>query len=300
MTAVPDPAAGTVGRGIAFALLAAFTFAAMDGVAKHLIGTYDVLQVMWIRYIFFMAFGTALAVRQGGGLRQAIRSRRPGLQLLRSLILLFEVAGFLLSFKYLALADAHAIASTAPLFVTALAWPLLGERVGPVRWGAVLVGCAGVLIIIRPGAGVFGWAALIPLVTALTFALYQITTRLLSRVDSPAASMFYMGVVGFVLLTAVAPFVWTPPSAADWALLLLIGTLGCAAHWFLILALQAAPAAIIQPFNYTLIPWAVLVGFVLFGDLPDGWTIAGAALVAASGLFILARERRLQAVSSGS
>lgn len=296
-----DPAGGPAGgpepatlRGIGWMLLAMLLFATMDAASKTLVVDHSIAQILWVRYLMFLGFAMALAARRGG-LRAATRSRRPWQQVARSLLLLAENAVFVLAFRYLPLADAHALAAVAPLLVTALSVPLLGERVGLRRWAAVATGFLGVLVIVRPGFATVDWTLLIPLFGALLFALYQIQVRQLRAHDSAETTLFYSAVVGAAVLTLVGPATWTPPDAAGWGLLLLVGVLGTGAHVALILGLASAPASTLQPYNYTLLLWAAVIGFLVFGDLPDLWTVAGGLVVAASGLYVFARERRRRA-----
>lgn len=277
--------------GIVLTVASMLLFALMDGVSKHLIGTYSFVQIMWLRYLLFVAFGVVVAWRSG--LAATVRTTRPWRQLVRSAVLIVETMTFLAAFKFLALADAHAIAAVAPLIGTVLAALVLGEAVGPRRLAAVAVGFLGVVIIVRPGAGVFDLAALIPLFAALLFAIYQVMTRALAQADGPATMLLYTGVVGAVALTVAVPFSWRPPTTGDWLLLVLVGVLGTAAHWLLILALTKAQASVIQPFTYALVVWAVIVGFVGFGDFPDAWTFGGGAVVIASGVYVIVREREI-------
>jgi drug/metabolite transporter (DMT)-like permease len=277
-------------RGIVLILTANLLFAGMDAVSKTLIVDYPVAQILWVRYAFFAAFATALALR-GAGPIEGFRSRRPWLNLLRAVILLAEIACFVLAFRYLPLADVHSIAAVYPLMITALSALVLGEFVGPRRWAAVAVGFVGVVVILRPGLAVFDPAALIPLAGAALFAVYQIITKVIARHDGMTTIMLYTGWVGFALTSLVGPLYWTPPDLQGWILLLVAGVLGVVGHMLLIKALDAAPASVLQPFNYTLLVWATAVGFLVFGDLPDRVTVAGAAVVVASGLYTWWRER---------
>lgn len=277
-------------RGIVLILTANLLFAGMDAVSKTLIADYPVTQILWVRYAFFAAFATAMAFR-GAGPIAGFRSRRPGLNLLRAVILLAEIACFVVAFRYLPLADVHSIAAVYPLMITALSALVLGEFVGPRRWAAVGVGFVGVVVILRPGLAVFDPAALIPLLGAALFAVYQIVTKVIARHDGMTTIMLYTGWVGLALTSIAGPLDWHPPDAQGWTLLLVAGVLGVIGHMLLIKALEAAPASVLQPFNYTLLVWATTVGFLLFGDLPDAVTVAGAAIVVASGLYTWWRER---------
>jgi len=277
-------------RGIVLILVANLLFAGMDAVSKTLVEDYAVAQILWVRYAFFAAFATALALR-GAGPIAGFRSRRPVLHVARAALLVAEIACFILAFRYLPLAETHSIAAVYPLMITALSALVLGEFVGPRRWAAVAVGFVGVLVILRPGLGVFDPAALIPLLGAALFAVYQIVTKVIAREDGMVTIMLYTGWVGLGLTSLVGPFHWTAPDATGWVMLLFAGFMGVVGHILLIRALEATPASVLQPFNYTLLVWATAVGFLVFGDLPDGVTVAGAAIVVGSGLYTWWRER---------
>jgi drug/metabolite transporter (DMT)-like permease len=186
-----------------------------------------------------------------------------------------------------------------PILVTVLSVPLLGERVGPWRWAGVGAGLAGAIVIIRPGLGVMHLAALLPVCAAFGHAFYQISTRVLSRTDQPLTTLFYTPLAGFVATSAVLPFLWVQPDLEGWLLMMLIGLLGGLGHFALIKSLTAAPVAIVAPFTYTNLIWATDYGYVLFGDLPDGWTVLGAAVIVLSGLFIFYRETRSRKFPKG-
>jgi drug/metabolite transporter (DMT)-like permease len=276
-------------RGVLLMLGSMALLACMDAVSKRLAADYAIPQILWIRYLMFAALGVFLARRVG--VRRAWRSSRPALQLLRSLLLIIEIGVFVLAFTYLPLADVHAIAASSPLIVVALSGPLLGERVSAARWGAVLAGFAGVLLIIRPGFQQLGAGVLVAIFAALLWAVYQVLLRLVSRTDRSETTLLWSGMVGAVVLTAIGPFAWRAPDLAGWLWLGLLGLLGAAAHLLLIKALEAAPASSLQPYSYALLVAAALVGFIAFGDVPDAWTILGAAVVVGSGLFAFQRER---------
>ena len=277
-------------RGIVLLLLANLLFAGMDAVSKTLIVDYPIGQILWVRYAFFAAFATVLSLRSGGPLA-GFRTRRPVLNIVRAGLLLAEIACFVVAFRYLPLADTHAIAAVYPLLITALSALVLGEFVGPRRWAAVGVGFIGVMVILRPGFAVFDPTALIPLAGASLFAVYQILTKIVARTDGMVTILLYTGWVGFAATSLVGPLQWTPPDLQGWILLPVAGALGVVGHLLLIKALELAPASVLQPFNYTLLVWATTVGFLVFGDLPDGITVAGATIVVGSGLYTWWRER---------
>ena len=236
----------TVLRGIVLMLAAGFMFVLMDATAKHLAQTYSVTQVAWARYVFHMVTLPVLFGRHRW--TAVLRTPRLGLQLARSVLLLASTFLFFLAVKFIPLADATAIGFVGPLLVTALSVPLLGERVGWRRWAAVIVGFAGVLVIIRPGFGMLHWAVVLPLLVAVCFALYQIGTRVLSRTDGWTTTLFYSASVGVVAMSAAVPFQWRTPDLAGWAAMAFLGLMGSLGHLAMIRAFAAAPASTLAPF----------------------------------------------------
>ena len=287
--ASPHAGAAATGRGILCALAAWLLFAGMDAGSKQLAESYSIVQILWLRFIALTVIAAWLARRQGG--EAALRTRRFWLQSVRSLLLVVEIGLFILTITVLPLAEAHAIIAVTPLLVTALSVPLLGERVGIRRWSAIGVAFVGVLIILRPGFGVVHPMALVALLCALLFALYEILTRIVSRDDPPMTTLFYTALVGVIGLSLIGPFYWTTPDPFGWALFALVALLGASGHFLLIKALQLAPASVLQPYSYTLLIWATVVGFAVFATLPDLATVIGAGVIAASGIYTFARER---------
>ena len=269
-------------------MLAVGLFATMDALVKHLAATYPVLQLVFFRSLFAFAPLSILLARSGG--LAALKTARPLGHVLRSLTGLVSMALFFLAFALLPLAEAIALSFAGPLFLTVLSIPLLGERVGPRRWAAVLAGFLGVLVIVRPGAGVFGIEALIPLGAAATYAFAMIFVRKLSRSETNAAIVFYFTASCTVISGLAMPFVWVAPSLADLPGLIGVGLLGGAAQLFMTQAFRLAPAAVIAPFEYLAILFGIGFGYAFWGELPDRWTVLGAGVVVASGLYILHRE----------
>jgi drug/metabolite transporter (DMT)-like permease len=189
------------------------------------------------------------------------------------------------------MAEANGILFVTPILVAALSAPLLGERVDWRRWVGVAVGFAGALIIIRPGSGAMHLSALFPLGSACLFALYQIATKELSLTDSTMTTLFYSGVVGALLTSLAVPFFWITPSPSEWFFLVILGVLSGSTHFCLIRAFESAPAATVAPFMYSTLIWATMSGYVFFDDLPDIWTLVGAAIIAGSGIYIAVQER---------
>jgi drug/metabolite transporter (DMT)-like permease len=270
--------------------LSMFGFAVMDAISKFLVQSYPVMQTLWVRYVIYAGFALLVA-RRGGILRQA-RSRRPWLQFWRSILAMLENAVFFLAFAYLPLAETHAIAATSPLIVILLAAPMLGEKVGLHRWLAVLAGFAGVLLIVRPGLVSLEWPMALPLVGALMWGLYQIMLRLCARDDAPETTLLWSAFIGLGAATLVVPFQWEPVTPVAWGLLLLIGILGSVCHYALIRAMDYADASAMQPYSYTLLVWASVMGFLVFGDIPAIWTFLGGAIVVASGLYTWHHDRK--------
>ena len=279
--------------GALLTMLAMLCFAGMDAISKWLVADYSVSQMMWIRYILLVLFAWFVVRRQG--LRAAFRTTRPVLQIVRSLIAVVEGAMFVLAFRYLPLADTHAVAATSPLIVIALGVLFLGERAGLARWLAVAAGFVGVLLIVRPGFRSLEWPLLLPLVGAIMWAGYQILTRLASLSDSPGTSLLWSAVIALIATSFVGPVYWQWPSTLAWTLMIVISLMGAIAHYALIKALDYAEAGAVQPFAYTLLVWVTILGFVLFGDVPDVWTILGAAIVVLSGLYTWHHDRRVSA-----
>lgn len=279
--------------GAVLTMLAMFGFASMDAMSKFLVREYPIAQTLWIRYGLFFLFALAVArmARKGGGVAGAFRSTRPGLQLGRSLLGLVENAVFVLAFLYLPLADTHAVAATSPLIVIALAAPMLGEHAGLKRWLAVAAGFCGVLLIIRPGFQALDWPLLLPLLGALLWAVYQLLTRLTARHDRPETTLLWTASIGFAALSLIGPWQWHQPDALAWVLIVSLATLGSLSHYALIRALDFAPASVMQPYSYSLLVWASVLGWLVFGDVPDGLTMAGAAVVVGSGIYTWRLDR---------
>jgi drug/metabolite transporter (DMT)-like permease len=275
--------------GALLTMLAMLCFASMDAISKSLVVEYSVGQLMWVRYGLLCLF--AWLVARPRGLVAALRSRRPGLQIFRSLVAVVEGAMFVLAFRYLPLADTHAVAATSPLIVIALGVLFLGERAGLARWLAVAAGFVGVLLIVRPGFRALDWPLLLPLAGAVLWAGYQVLTRLSARTDPPDTALLWSAIVAFIATSFVGPFDWKWPTHTAWAMMIAVALIGAVAHYALIKALDYAEASAVQPYSYTLLVWAAVMGWLAFGDVPDGWTITGAAVVVASGLYTWHHDR---------
>ena len=281
-----------VGRGIAVALVAITLFAAVDVCSKLLGQRMSPIQVVCVRFVLFVPVAVALAMRRGEGL--VWRSGMPGLQVFRSLLLPVQMWFYISAFAALPLADVQAIGASAPLLVTALSVPLLGERVGWRRWSAVMVGFAGVVLIVRPGFAEFRLPMLYVVAGTTCWAFYQIILKVVGRVDSAATTGLWTAVIGSLSSSIACAFVWTTPDATGWWLLMAAALTGGLGHIVYSHAFSLAPASTLQPFNYLLLVYAAIFGWLVFGDVPDGWTAVGAGLVVASGLYTFHRERQSQ------
>lgn len=277
-------------RGILLMVAAVGLFVSMDAIAKYLARFYPVPLIVWARYVSNLAI--LLAFLAARGELRLLRSARPGLQFTRGLLLAVATLLFFTSLSVLPLADANAIGFAMPLFVAALAVPMLGERLELARLLAILAGLAGALIIVRPGSDLFTPYALLPLGMAVCNAFYQILTRKVAGLEPPQTSLVWGAIVGAVLLSAVAPFVWVRPQALSHGVLILaIGVLASVGHFLLIKAYEYANATLLAPFTYTALVWAMTLGWLVFGDFPDGWSLVGMGIIVLSGLYLANRQR---------
>lgn len=277
-------------RGIVLILMAHVAFTTMDTANKWLAASYPVGQIVWAFYIGFAAAALARAAAQGG-IGTALATRHRGLHLLRAALLPVNMGCVVLALGMMPMAEVMAVGISYPLMITVLSALVLKEHVGPRRWTAVAVGFLGVLLILRPGATVFNPASLLILAAAALFSVYQILTKILGRTDGPVCLTLYTALVGAVLTSLVAPVDFRMPDAPGLALLVLTAAAGTIGHTLVIQALEAAPASVLQPFNFVQLVWATLAGYLVFGELPDAATVAGASIVVASGLYVWWRER---------
>jgi drug/metabolite transporter (DMT)-like permease len=276
--------------GMALMALGVCTLPVMDGLAKYLSAEYHVVQVTWARYLFHLLLLMVLLV---GRLSPAeLIPRQLGTQILRSACLLATTLCYFGAISFMPLADALALAFTAPLVSTALAPMLLGESVGRRGWLAVMIGFAGTLVVVRPGLGAFHWASLLGLGAGLFYGLYQLATRHLAGSARPLVTLLYTALFGLVVLSAVLPLFWRLPDWRGWSLMLAMGAAGAVGHYLIIRAFEHASASTLSPLNYLEIVVAVSVGWFVFDDFPDQWTWLGIALIAISGLLVVFWRRR--------
>jgi len=280
----------SVPRGIGLLMLALLVFAVMDVLIKWTSSTYGTLQIVFFRSAFGLLPLMLLVARSGGF--ALLKTSRAGGHVARSLIGAGALVCFFYAFAHMPLADVYAIHFAGPLFLTALSGPMLGEQVGWKRWTAVAIGFVGVLIMLRPGAGVFQPIALVPLLGALCYAVAMIFVRKLSRTETNAAIVFYFTMTGVGVGGLGMTADWETPDLPGFLLLASIGILGGIAQILMTQAFRLAPASILAPFEYTAMVWAVVFGYLVFADLPTVPMMAGALIVAGSGLYILYRETR--------
>ncbi len=271
-------------RGVWFVMLAVFLFSSMDTVAKFMLKrqAYPIGPLIWFRYSVHLAF---MLVLLGPRMRlDLVRTSRPGLQILRGVLLVASTGFFYLSLTYLPLAEAAAITFVGPVLVTALSGPLLRERVSRRQWAAVALGFSGVLIIVRPGGGVFSVHAVFPLASALVFSLYQLLTRKLAGRENPFTTLFFTALVGAVATSLPLPLTWQPPTPLQLLCVICIGLLGGFGHFLLIRAVEHASPAKLAPFVYTQLVWSTLLAFLAFGDFPSSGSLFGMGVIVAAGL----------------
>ena len=279
-------------RALPLILLAGICFSTLDATAKYLVIDHALFLVVWARYAGQMVVVTPIAWQRGGS--GFWRTKHLKMQLVRSACLVVATVCFFAALRFLPLAEGSAISFLAPMFCVVLSMPVLGERPTRARWIAAIAGFAGILILVRPGSAVFHPATALLVMAALSNAMYQLLTRRLPD-DSPYTTLFYSPIVGTLGLSVALPFTGMPETVTwtDGLFLVVLGFLAGIGHWMFISAFVLAPAALLAPFTYTQMVWATLYGYVIFGQLPDGLSLLGMAVIVASGVALVLHERRL-------
>ena len=281
-------------RGMALMTLACLMFPVGDAIAKYLVATHNVILIVWLKFLIQTLLVALVIVFTLP--HRLFKTRRPFMQIGRGLAGIGSYATFLLAISYIPLADALAIEFSSPMLVVALSVPLLGEKVGMRRWTAVIVGCVGTLLIVRPGLGLVHWAASLMLVAAVCVALMQIISRLLAKEEHPMTSLFYLSLTGLVVSTPPIMFLDNPSfSPTDWGMMLAVGAIAGFCYYLFVRSYEFATASLLAPFIYGQIVGATILGFLIFGDFPDEWTIWGTVVLIGSGLYIAYRENRISA-----
>jgi drug/metabolite transporter (DMT)-like permease len=263
-----------------------------DATAKLLSTQIPIVEIAWIRYAVFVAFAFSLAWRASSRDRTrllAVKSWK--MQVARGVFLVGSGILFIFGVRQMPMAQATTIGFVSPLLITMLSIPILKEVVGIRRWAAVAVGLIGVLVVVRPSAGNFQPAAIFGLASALCWALALVITRKMSTTERPATTLLWSAITGLLLLSVLLPFGHAWPTLAQFGLCLMLGCLASTGQWMVVLAHRQAPASVLAPFSYVQLLWATLAGYLVFSTVPDRWTIIGAMIIIASGLYTAHRER---------
>lgn len=274
-------------KGIALLISSTIFLACSDAMGKYLTKSLPPIEVGWLRFTMFALIMLPVLIRHP----RALTSANPGVQTMRALALLSSSLLFISGLRFLPIAEASATTFIAPLFVTALSIFFLGEKVGLRRWAATLVGLIGVMIVVRPGTAAFHPASILPILSALGWACTLVLTRKMSGADGVVTTMAYSALVGFVVLSVAVPFYWVTPTWQQVAIGACIGIAATTGHWIVVLAFRYADASVLAPFSYSQLVWVTLLGFLMFGEVPDIWTVGGAAIIIGSGLYTAHRER---------
>ncbi|HKU06738.1 MAG TPA: DMT family transporter [Bradyrhizobium sp.] len=290
-------------KGIALILASTVFLGLSDVTAKYLASSLPSIEITWIRFLVFALIMTPAMIP--GSPLYAMKTDRRKLHFMRGATVLGSSLFFITGLSFLPIAEASATGFVAPMFVTALSIVFLNEVVGLRRWIATGVGLLGVLIILRPGTSAFHAAAIFPLVSALCWACTLIMTRMLTGTERAITTMTYSSIAGVLILSALVPFVWVTPTWQAVAFGIFIGIASTAGQWIVVLAFRYADASVLAPFSYTQLLWVSLLGYFVFGEIPDKWTVIGAGFIVASGLYTAHRERvrrsqLLQAVGESS
>jgi drug/metabolite transporter (DMT)-like permease len=276
--------------GIIFGALAFFIFATSDVIQKYATINHTIFQIIFFRYFFLLIVSFLESKRKRN--KNFYKTKNIKLQLTRSLISVIETVFFVSSFKYLSLATVHSVASLAPVFVVILSMLILRERIDKTLWAIIFFGFVGVIIILRPGFDIFDIKSLLPLGAGFFFGLYQVITKKVSENDSDETSLFFTSIFGLIIISGLAVYFWHPLTYSSFFILPIIGVMMTLAHYSLIIALARAPASKIQPFHFTLIFWAIIFGYIFYGDIPDVPTFIGALLIASSGIFVIKNQTK--------
>ena len=276
-------------HGVLMMIAVTMGYALIAALSKLLMLRYPVVMVAWARYAVPFAMAAFWLLRERD--TRVWRAAAPGWQFLRSILMIAGTILIMLAYPALPLAQALSISSVHPMLLTALAAIFLRERVGALTWCSVALGFAGLLVIVRPGGGMFTMASLLPLGMALTYAGYMALTRLLAGRETPKRSLLYGLSVGAALTTALLPSHWVCPDALAACMLALVGVLSGATHWLMIKALESAPASVLAPIAYAQLVWSIALGALFFGDLPNAATLSGIGIVIIAGLLLGVAQR---------
>ena len=277
-------------KGVFYFLSSIGLIALVDTTCKFFTDELHAVVLVWGYFVGITVFVTGyFAIR---GQLSLLKTERPILQIIRPGFLVLSISGLFVGLTYLPMAEATAIGFTGPLFIVALSVPMLGEHVGWHRWLAVVLGLAGVLVIVQPGGAVWHWSAVTTLLGAICFAIFQILTRKLAGQEKHQTTLMYTSLAGTFWVSILAPFFWTPPSVEHAVMFLIIGAMGAAAHFCIIQAFANVEASLLAPFNYSKLIWVIILGYLVFGDFPRWDTLVGSVIIVSAGLYVLYREGR--------
>jgi drug/metabolite transporter (DMT)-like permease len=279
-------------KGVLFFMTAIFFISIVDTICKLFTKELHAVQIVWGYFIGINLTLWVFFFLKGEKLSKLKITNRLILQIIRPAFLVCSISSLFAGLTYLPLAEATAIGFVAPLFITILSVPILREKVGIHRWGAILVGLTGVIIIIRPGGEFWQFASIMPLLGAIFFALFQIFTRLLSGTEKTFTTLFYTGLGGLGWSSLIVPFVWVIPSQIHIIVFLVTGILGALAHLCMINAFDYVEASLLAPYNYTKLIWVTIFGYLIFEDIPSLEMWIGSGVIVSAGLYVLYRERK--------
>lgn len=282
-----------MGLPVIYVLSAMVVFSSQDTLSKILVVDYSPFQIAWCRYAINLLILIPFLLRSRG---KVLVSRLPWIQLARGFAVAGSAVVFMAGLGRMPIADATAIQFISPLLITAFSIPFLGERVGPSRWIAVIVGFIGIVIIVRPGSDAFQLGALLPLFSAVLWAIGMVLTRRIKNAESALTTLGISTLVAIAVLTAILPFVWSPLTVRAALLLLAMGLISILGQYLMILGYSRRPASVLAPLSYTQMVWSTISGLVIFGAIPGLSTWIGGAIVVASGLYVLRREQALTIV----
>ncbi|MFA6040665.1 MAG: DMT family transporter [Methylophilus sp.] len=277
-------------KGVFFIIGAVFLFAGSDALSKYLTQFYPVVLVLWVRYVVHVLL--MLIALRPKSMRSLFVTANPKLQLIRGLCMVSTNLLFISALRFMPLAEGTSIVYLTPLIVTVLSGPLLGERVGRLQWLAVLIGFAGVLLIVRPGGALFHPVALLALAAAFSFSLYQLVTRKLNRTDNANVSNFISGIVSVAVTSLLLPLVWEIPTLHYAGLMVALGVSALVSHLFMTHAYHHAKPSTLAPFTYLQLPFAGLIGYILFNHIPEMLAFVGMLVIAVGGLLVIIGQRK--------
>ena len=278
---------------IVLTILSVFFISCVDITCKYLTETIHAMQIVWGYFFGITIFIFLFYFFKKISILNVLKAKRIKLQIVRSGFLYASIGALFIGLTYIPFAEATAISFSAPIFITILSIPILKENVTFSRWISSLIGLLGTVIVLSPGSEIWHWASIMPLFTALFFSIYHILTRFINRYDSTETTLLYTGIGGLIWSSMALPFFWSPLNISHYITFLCIGFLGSIAHLCLIKSYQLSDASLLAPYNYTKIIWAVIFGFIVFGDIPNLYTIIGTFIIISSGIYNFRRELNL-------